>query len=1270
MPTKRKMAEKVEILIAEDSPTQAEQLQYLLEQNGYQVTTAANGRLALAAIAKRKPQLVISDIVMPEMDGYTLCRAIKGDKDIENIPVMLVTTLADVRDVMRGLECGADHFIRKPYDEKYLLSHVDYLLMNRRMRKSQSVQIGMEIYLLGQRHFITVERQQILDLLISIYEEAVRMNHELVAQQEKLARSNQSLHSLYLLAEGLNQVTTEQGVAEQAIEFAMGLPGVQASWIWLREGEESFRLAASRNFVPAPASSEIVCQCQHQLLTGEFDTSIHIIECGHVKDKAKNGEDLLHIGVPLGPSDNPLGVMNLAGSSGGLFDVDELRTANSVGKQVGVALMRAQLHEQLEELVELRTAALKAEIVERRQAQEGLRLAQDQLNSILSSMEDVVYSVAATPPHNQLFLNLAAERIYGRLLSEFSAAPNLWQEIVYPEDRPHVLDCLKALLVDGVADIEYRIVRPDGEMRWLRDRMHLVTDNAGTALRFDGIVQDITERKLQENRILRLNRVYAVLSGINMSIVHIGDKENLLETACSIATVAGGFRLAWVGMANADQTIITPVAFSGVNEGYLDNLEIPLAEDQPKGQGPVAKAFREKRVIVYNDVATEPLMMANPAVASWREEALKRDFHALAAFPIEVAGQIIGVFALYAGEAGFFDQDELRLLEELVGDIGYALGNIEKGYQLNYLASHDELSGLPNRALLQDRMRQAMAQADRSGNMVAILFIDLDRFKNINDSLGHNIGDTVLKSAAERLTGCVREVDTIARLGGDEFVVMLTDIDRMEDVTAVAHKTLETISKSFTVGMYELFLTASIGISIYPKDGNHEDVLLKSADTAMYRAKDGGKNRFEFFTGVMNEDAMRRLQLENQLQQALARNEFILYYQPQADLKSGHIIGVETLVRWMHPTMGLIPPSEFIPITEETGLIVPIGEWILKTACQQAIAWQSAGLPKLRIAVNLSARQFAKHDLATTIIQILEETGLDPELLELELTESIFMQGTEESIGALKSLRSIGVRLAVDDFGTGYSSLSYLRRFPVTSVKIDQAFVSNITTDPDAASLVRSIISMSHEMRLDVIAEGVETEGQLAFLASHQCDEIQGYYLSQPLPADKCAILLRQFSGLPHLQSTAETPGRTLLIVGDKTDFSSTLKRVLHNEDYRILTAASDSEGLEMLAVNHVGVIISDQAVQKNGVDFLRQVKQLYADTIRILLADHSNSKSISGAINEGVIHKCFTAPWKDDHLLENIREAFQHFELKWENMRLRQEIKRANSGRRAAKTP
>lgn len=583
--------------------------------------------------------------------------------------------------------------------------------------------------------------------------------------------------------------------------------------------------------------------------------------------------------------------------------------------------------------------------------------------------------------------------------------------------------------------------------------------------------------------------------------------------------------------------------------------------------------------------------------------------------------------------------------------------------KLVHLASFDELTGLPNRSLLQDRLRQAMAQADRSGDMVALLLLDLDRFKNINDSLGHDIGDVVLQTAAGRLIGILREIDTMARFGGDEFMIMLTDIARLEDITPIAQNAIECLALPFTVGEHELFLTASIGISVYPRDGNDVQTLLKDADAAMYRAKESGKNRFEFFTAEMNSAAVHRLQFENQMRQALARQEFVLHYQPQADIDSGNIVGVEALVRWQHPELGMVPPAEFIPLAEETGLIVPLGEWILKEACRQAMAWHAAGLPELRMAVNVSVRQFAEHNLIQVVERILRETGLAPSLLKLELTESLFMQETEGMIEVIVGLRRLGVRLSVDDFGTGYSSLSYLRRFPVTSVKIDQSFVRSITTDPASATLVRSIIGMAHEMNLRVIAEGVETEGHLGFLASHRCDEIQGYWLSRPLPSDECAAFIQHFAGLPVLGKGEKPQERLLLLVDDEVNITTSLKRLLRSDGYRILTATSGQEGLELLATNPVGVIISDQRMPAmTGVEFFQRVKDIYPDTVRIVLSGYTELKSVTDAINEGAIYKFLTKPWDDEQLRDHVREAFQRYELKQENVRLGRELERANA--------
>lgn len=428
--------------------------------------------------------------------------------------------------------------------------------------------------------------------------------------------------------------------------------------------------------------------------------------------------------------------------------------------------------------------------------------------------------------------------------------------------------------------------------------------------------------------------------------------------------------------------------------------------------------------------------------------------------------------------------------------------------QLAYLATHDELTELPNRTTLYDRIHQAIAQADRSQTLVGILFLDLDRFKTINDSLGHHIGDEVLQAISNRLIVCIREVDTIARVGGDEFVIVLVDIVRPNDLAATAQKILQAIAQPLNLGEHELFPSTSIGVSIYPKDGKDVQTLLKNADAAMYRAKEKGKNRLEFFLPEINEAVQRRLTVEMQLRHALNRNEFILHYQPQYDVKSLRFVGVEALVRWQHPEIGTISPTEFIPAAEETGIIVSLGEWILETACRQAVAWQQAGYANLRMSVNLSTRQLSEPSFVDMVKAVINETGLSPELLELELTESMLMNKSQEVLDCLFTLRKMGVGLSIDDFGTGYSSLSYLSRYPITSVKIDQSFTKGIPEDKRATTLTRTIISMGREMGMRVIAEGVETERQMKFLDEHRCDEIQGFLLSKPVSADDLIILL------------------------------------------------------------------------------------------------------------------------------------------------------------------
>ena len=428
--------------------------------------------------------------------------------------------------------------------------------------------------------------------------------------------------------------------------------------------------------------------------------------------------------------------------------------------------------------------------------------------------------------------------------------------------------------------------------------------------------------------------------------------------------------------------------------------------------------------------------------------------------------------------------------------------------EMSHLAQHDMLTNLPNRVLLMDRLGQSIEASHRNGTRLAVLFLDFDGFKHINDSLGHAIGDKLLQSIASRLLGCIRTSDTVSRQGGDEFVIILTEIAHARDAGFKAKKILESLTAPHEVDQYRLSITASIGITTYPDDGHDSDILIKNADLAMYKAKEKGPNNFQFFEHAMNVRAMERQSIEASLHRALERNEFLLHYQPKVDLKTEEITGVEALLRWPHPERGLLCPRQFISVAEDCGLMLPIGRWVLREACRQAKAWQKAGLRPINMAVNVSSIEFRNDDFLEGVTTILADTGLQPRYLEFELTESVLMRYADFTVQALQKLKAMGVRLAIDDFGTGYSSLSYLRQFPIDTLKVDQSFTQEIAANTGDATIITAVINMSRGLKHRVIAEGVETFSQLEFLQAHGCDEGQGFYFSRPVPAPQFAKLL------------------------------------------------------------------------------------------------------------------------------------------------------------------
>jgi diguanylate cyclase (GGDEF)-like protein/PAS domain S-box-containing protein len=569
--------------------------------------------------------------------------------------------------------------------------------------------------------------------------------------------------------------------------------------------------------------------------------------------------------------------------------------------------------------------------------------------------------------------------------------------------------------------------------------------------------------------------------------------------------------------------------------------------------------------------------------------------------------------------------------------------------QLNFFANHDPLTRLPNRTLLNDRLQQAIDAAGHDGRQAAhpfaLVLLNIDRLQRVNDGFGHETGDALLQALAARLQGRLLPGDTLARPGSDEFVLLLTQYVSSEDVMAIAHRLLDEVAQPCHVLGQEVTVTASIGISQFPDDGKTPSELLKAADTALSHIKDEGRNGFRFYTASMNTHVLRWMSLEKHLRHAIARNELLLHYQPQVSLDDGHICGMEALIRWNNPELGAIPPSDFIYLAEDTGLIVSIGEWVLRSACAQNKAWQQAGLPPLRVSVNISAHQLTAGSLTATVRQALADSGLEARYLELELTESVLMQETEQIQQQFAELLAMGVALSLDDFGTGYSSLSYLSRMTLTTLKIDRCFITDITTEPKSAAIAHAIITLARGLNITVIAEGVETEGQLNYLRKAGCNAMQGYLFSQALPAAEMAAQLAQNRALT-LDGAALESSRTLLLLDDEPNILSALMRLLRRDGYRILLANSANEAFELLANNPVQVVVSDQRMpDMNGTEFLGRVSELHPDTVRMVLSGYSDLQAVTDAVNRGAIYKFLSKPWDDDSLRETIRDAFRRFE-------------------------
>ncbi len=669
------------------------------------------------------------------------------------------------------------------------------------------------------------------------------------------------------------------------------------------------------------------------------------------------------------------------------------------------------------------------------------------LQELLSNLDEIVWSYSIAE-HRILYVNDAAERIYGRSRQEFLNHPELWRHSIHPEDRELARATDDQVMVYNRAECDCRIVAADGRVRWLHFSLYRV---GAAGERVIGVGIDISERKRAELALAESEELFHATTGTAQIGFFVMQEGRMVFVNSLIPKLFGYAPDEMIGMSSLD---LTPPDFRRV---VIDQM-------QRRQRGEPGEPYES--VGLRKDGSRFPIMVL--------------------AAPTTYKGQPATVGTIY-------DLSERESAEKRIRE----------------LAFYDPVTGLPNRALLVDRFGQVLAEAERKHGKLALCVVDLDHFKRVNDTLGHTVGDQLLRAVAERIKGALRRVDTVARLGGDEFILLLPDM-AADDAGDIARRLLESCGKAFQASGHDLTITPSIGISLYPDDGRDFETLLKNADAAMYQAKEAGRQNFQFYSHSLNVASLERLMLENSLRQAVTNQQFMLVYQPLVCLRSGRIVACEALIRWRHPHLGVVSPARFIPVAEDTGLINPIGDWVLAEAAAQAKRWQDEGLPAITMAINVSPVQFRQNGFIGMVAGVLASSGLDPRYLELEMTERTVMHDAEANIGTLSALHRMGVELAVDDFGTGYSSLAYLKRFPVGKLKIDRSFVSDIVEDADDLAIATTIVSIGHSLRLSVLAEGVEDAAQLTLLEARQCDLAQGYHFSLPVAADDFADLLRR----------------------------------------------------------------------------------------------------------------------------------------------------------------
>lgn len=1196
------------ILVVDDLPDNRALVVTLIGHSGHQALEAADGAEALALVRAERPDLVISDILMPTMDGYEFVRQLRADHHLAATQVIFYSAHYREQEACSlALACGVTQVLVKPCEPQDILAAIEQALTQIAPRPSVSLEHGFQT-----RHL-----QLMTDKLTGNMAELEAMNRRLAALTDL---------NLQLASERDPQV-----LLANVCRGARELVGAQYAVLCVVRKHSDSAITCTSGIKPArtgpqdqPLDLPVVSHGLLGQLRADRRSERLANPGGHPSAIGlPAGYPPLHTGLiaPITSLSFSYGWICLANKEGAeVFSADDEKILAILGAQVGRIYENGSLYIEIQKHAE----QLQVEVFERQRAMDELRANKASLRraQALAKITHVISGRDGTFERWQ-------DTLPGMLGLAADAMPRSardWMALVHPNDRGMFRHhALQAAQDKARVDFTYRVLTPGGGLLHLRQVMEPLEDDAGTGgperwfntiqdvtkekraeeelhesdrrfntmldkvemismmldceghitycndylLRLTGwqreeifgrnwfelfvppqaapvrtlfadllddrpcawhydseiltrsgerrlvhwnntvlrsvggqvtgaacLGEDITERREAERKIKRLNRVHAVLSGINTLIVRVRQRDELFREACRIAVEQGQFKIAWIGKVDRSRHQVLPVALWGAGADFLMHIKDRLwLHDAPTpGESLSAVVARTQRPVVCDDILGDPRIMLP-------QQLSERGVASMAVLPLLVAHEVVGVLALFADEVGFFDDAELRLLTELAGDISFAMDHLDKEDRLSYLAYYDEITGLPNRTLFLERSGQHLRPREGAKALQGIALMDISRFRIVNDTLGRQVGDELLKQVAQRLQQAAGDLYDVARIGINSFGIAVTEArDAGAVALAVDHLVRACFDAPFALGGTELRMAAKTGVALYPLDGGDAETLLRNAEAALNKAK-ASADSLLFYTSEMNTRVAEALSLEGRLREALEQGQFVLHYQPKLHLATGALAGAEALIRWNDPRRGLVPPAQFIPILEETGLIYDVGRWALRQALADNLRWRQAGLAPLRVAVNVSILQLRHRGFISEVRDAVAHDAAAASGLELEITESMVMDDVERSTQSLHALREMGITIAIDDFGTGFSSLSYLARLPVDTLKIDRSFIMNMAAGPQSAALVSTIVSLGHSLRLKVVAEGVETEDQSRRLALLGCDEIQGYLLSQPLPA-------------------------------------------------------------------------------------------------------------------------------------------------------------------------